>query len=308
MFKFLKEQKLDNNKIVKSSEKIASGLKSIFNSKKIDNETLEELENLLISADISVYVVADIIKYLVDNKYDKETTIEDIKNIIFLRLEKSFLKTKEFDVNFNIKPYTIMFLGVNGSGKTTFIGKLAHKLTQEGKKVLLGACDTFRAGAKEQLKVWAERANCDILCAEKENEDPASLAFKAYKKAEAENYDVLLIDTAGRLQNNTNLMQELSKIRNVLKKINSSLPNASLLVLDATIGQNSISQVELFSESVNIDGIIMNKLDGTAKGGSLISITENFKKPILAIGTGEGIDDIENFNYQVYLKQLLDIK
>ena len=308
MFKFLKEQHLDNNKILKSSEKIASGLKSIFNSKKIDDETLEELESLLISGDISVYIVADIIKYLTENKYNKETTIEDIKNIIFLRLEKSFLKTKNFEINFNIKPYTILFLGVNGSGKTTFIGKLAHKLKQEGKKVLLGACDTFRAGATEQLKVWAEKSQCDIICAEKEHEDPAALAFKAYKKAESENYDVLLIDTAGRLQNNTNLMQELSKIKNVLKKINNSLPHASLLVLDATVGQNAINQVNLFSESVDIDGIIMNKLDGTAKGGSLISITENFKKPIVAIGTGEGIDDIENFNYQVFLKQLLNIE
>ena len=308
MFKYLKEQKVEENNISKTSNKISNGLMSIFSSKKINKETLDELEDLLISADINIYVIADIMKFLLENRYEKETTIDDIKNIIYSRLEKSFLKVEDFNVNFEGKPYVVMFLGVNGSGKTTFIGKIANQLIKNSKKVLLAACDTFRAGAKEQLKIWADRAQCDIIMPEKEGEDPASLAFKAYKKAENENYDVLLIDTAGRLQNNTNLMQELTKIQNVLKKIDNNIPNATLLTLDATVGQNSLNQFELLNEAVHIDGVIMNKLDGTAKGGTLISIVDKFKKPILAIGTGEKIDDIENFNYNIYLHHLLNIK
>lgn len=307
MFKFLTKQTIDDKELIKTSTKISKGLNTIFNSKKITDETLEELETLLISTDLNIYLVNDILHFLKENRYNKDTTIEDIKEIIFSKLEKIFKKINNQEINFNTQPYTILFLGVNGSGKTTFIGKLANKLVKEGKKVLLAGCDTFRAGAKEQLSIWAERANCDIINAEKDKEDPAALAFKAYNKAKSENYDVLLIDTAGRLQNNTNLMLELTKIQNVLKKHNSLTPNKIFLVLDATIGQNSINQAELFNEAVKIDGIIMNKLDGTAKGGCLVSIADKFKKEIVAIGIGEGIEDIRDFDYKVYLQNLLNL-
>lgn len=307
MFKFLSKQSNEDKELVKTSDKISKGFLSIFNGKKLDEDTLVDLEELLISADINVRIVNDIIKFLRENKYDKEITIEDIKEIIYKKLEKIFIDVVDSNISFDKKPYVIMFVGVNGSGKTTFIGKLANRLALEGKKVLLAACDTFRAGAVEQLKIWAEKSKVDIILPEKEKQDPASVAFKAYNEAKTKDYDVLLIDTAGRLQNNTNLMNELTKIKNVLNKIDSSIPHKVLLSLDATVGQNSSNQVLLFNEAVKIDGIIMNKLDGSAKGGVLISIVSEFKKPVVAIGIGEKIDDIRDFDYKDYLKKLLGL-
>ena len=307
MFKFLSKKTDEEKELIRNSSKISKGLSSIFNSKKIDNNSLEQLEELLISADINVHIVENIIDFIRSTKFNKETTIEDIKNIIYSKLLYIFKNLKNKEINFDKKPYVIVLLGVNGSGKTTFIGKFANRLKQEGKKVLLAGCDTFRIGASEQLDVWAKRAEVDIILKEKEGQDPASVAYKAYNKAIEENYDVLLIDTAGRLQNNTNLMNELVKIINVINKINSEAPHKSLLVLDATIGQNSNSQASIFNEALDIDGIIMNKFDGTAKGGALISIVNATKKPVIAIGTGESIDDIDDFDECDYLKNLLGI-
>lgn len=309
MFKFLNTQSKVDKELMKGSSKISKGLAGIFTGRKLDDNLLDELEELLISSDISVYIVNDIINFLRNNKFDKEITIDDVKTIIYGKLSKIFSSVPNSDcINFDKKPYVTLFLGVNGSGKTTFIGKLANKLVKNNKKVLMAACDTFRAGASEQLDVWAKKSNCDIVLPEKEKQDPASVAFKAYNKAKDENYDVLLIDTAGRLQNNVNLMNELFKISNVLNKIDEDIPHKKFLVLDATIGQNSNSQIKLFNEAVHIDGIIMNKLDGTAKGGCLASIVNEFKKPVVAIGVGEGMEDIENFDYDNYLRNLLELK
>ena len=200
-----------------------------------------------------------------------------------------------------------MFVGVNGVGKTTVIGKIAKKLKEEGKKVLISACDTFRAGAVEQLEVWCKNIGVDIVKAEKEGMDPSSVAYKSLEKAKKENYDVLLIDTAGRMQNNINLMQELQKIERVLKKLDEKGADETILVLDASIGQNAKKQVEIFNKMLNISGIIMNKMDGTAKGGILVPIVHEFKKPIYAIGIGEGVDDLQEFNADNYIKSLLKL-
>lgn len=284
-------------------DKIKTGLSSIFTGKKLNDDMIEELENTLITSDININIVNNITSFLRKNKYDKSVNIDDIKSIIFDEISKIFSNIKKDSIVLDCKPYVIMFSGVNGSGKTTVIGKIAYKYKQEGKKVLLAACDTFRAGAVEQLNEWKNKSGVDIITEEKA--DPASIAYKAYNKAKNEDYDLLLIDTAGRLQNNTNLMAELSKIQNVLKKIDDSLPHKSIIVLDATTGQNAIKQIEMFSRAINIDDIIINKMDGTSKGGVLVSIADKFKKPIIAVGVGEKIEDIEDFDSEKFIKNLI---
>ena len=284
-------------------DKIKTGLSSIFTGRKLDDNMLEELENTLITADININIVNNITSFLVKNKFDKNITIDDVKKIIYTKINEVFDNVKDKKIELIEKPHVIMFSGVNGSGKTTVIGKIANRFKKQNKKILLAACDTFRAGAVEQLNEWKKRADVDIMI--EEGADPASLAFKSYKIAKDENYDLLLIDTAGRLQNNANLMAELTKIQNVLKKIDQNLPHDSFIVLDATTGQNAIKQMELFSKAINIDGIILNKMDGTSKGGVLISIVDKFKKPIVAVGVGEKIDDLRDFDKKNFLDRIL---
>ena len=297
-----------DDKLDKSASKITSGLFSIFTGKKIDEELLEELEELLISSDLGIDITNKVISEVRRNKYSKSSTTEDIK-IVLSKYIKEFLHNSErsLSINDNRHPYILMFVGVNGVGKTTVIGKIAKKLKEEGKKVLISACDTFRAGAVEQLEVWCKNIGVDIVKAEKEGMDPSSVAYKSLEKAKKENYDVLLIDTAGRMQNNINLMQELQKIERVLKKLDEKGADETILVLDASIGQNAKKQVEIFNKMLNISGIIMNKMDGTAKGGILVPIVHEFKKPIYAIGIGEGVDDLQEFNADNYIKSLLKL-
>jgi fused signal recognition particle receptor len=300
--------KLEKNSenLTKASAGIRSGLSSIFVGKKLDEEMLEELEELLIGADIGVGVTGSIIKNLRGNRYSKNITVDDLKTAIFNQLDET-LKQGEAEFNFKKTPYVMLFMGVNGSGKTTVIGKIAHKFSKENKKVLIAACDTFRAGATEQLAFWAKSGGCDIIVKQKENEEPAALARRACERAKAENYDFLLIDTAGRLQNSVDLMNELSKIGRVLKKMDDSLPSQSILVLDAGIGQNSLRQFEGFTRAVNVDSFILNKIDGSAKGGILVSLIERFKKPVFAMGIGEKIDDIRDFSSKEFLINLLGL-
>ena len=305
MFKFKNTINKNNKEFINSSNKIKTGLSALFNGKKLDEDILEEFENLMITADININIVNDIVEFLRKNKFDKNITTEEVKEIIFKKIKNVFSGVVSKNIELNKTPYVMMFLGVNGSGKTTVIGKLAYQLKQEGKKVLLAGCDTFRVGATEQLSIWKDRAGVDIVSAEKEGEDPASVAYKAIVKAKQENYDVLLIDTAGRLQNNTNLMNELSKIEKVIKKVDESAPHNSVIVLDGTTGQNAIKQVELFQKYVNIDNIIINKMDGSSKGGILVSIVDKFKKPVLAVGVGEGVEDIKNFDVDEFVSGLL---
>ena len=307
MFKFFKTIDKEDKEISKSSDKIKFGLSSLVFGKKLTQDILDDIEDVLLTSDIGVKITNDVITFLKENRFNKETDLNDIKNIVYQKLLKSFENTSSSYIDFNHKPYVILFLGVNGCGKTTIIGKFANQMKFDGRKVLLAACDTFRAGAVEQLKIWNERAKTDIFLPERINEDPSSVAYKAYNKAKNENYDVLLVDTAGRLQNNANLMSELKKIKNTLGKFDTNIPNKTILVLDATTGQNSIKQCEEFNKQINIDGIVMNKMDGSSKGGILISIADNFKKPIFAIGVGEKIDDIKNFNAEEFLKNLLGL-
>ena len=304
----LKESNI-NNKIDKSSSVISKGLFSIFTGKKIDDSILEELENLLISSDLGFNVTDKILTEIKKNKYNKLVNIEDIKNIIAKYIKTILLNSeKDLKVKENKKPYIMMFIGVNGVGKTTIIGKIAKNLREDGKKVLIGACDTFRAGAVEQLEKWANDSKVEIIKSEKEGADPSSIAYQATEKAKKENYDVLLLDTAGRMQNNVNLMSELEKISRVVKKVNETDIDENILVLDATTGQNTKKQVEIFNKKMNISGIIMNKMDGTSKGGILVSIYDEYKKPIYAIGVGEKIDDLQKFNVDDYVNNLLKIK
>ena len=307
MFKFFKTINKEDKEISKSSDKIKFGLSSLVFGKKLTQDILDDIEDVLLTSDIGVKITNDVITFLKENRFNKETDLNDIKNIVYQKLLKSFENISSNYIDFNHKPYVILFLGVNGCGKTTIIGKFANQMKFDGRKVLLAACDTFRAGAVEQLKIWNERAKTDIFLPERINEDPSSVAYKAYNKAKNENYDVLLVDTAGRLQNNANLMSELKKIKNTLGKFDTNIPNKTILVLDATTGQNSIKQCEEFNKQINIDGIVMNKMDGSSKGGILISIADNFKKPIFAIGVGEKIDDIKNFNAEEFLKNLLGL-
>ena len=270
---------------------------------RIDEEYFEELEEILISADIGVNTVMDFIDKLKKRvKKEDIRSAEELKEII---VDEMFVIYVEGDIIVNKinyaedGPTVLLFVGVNGVGKTTTIGKIGYKLKQEGKKVLLIAGDTFRAGAVEQLNEWGERIGCDTVY--KENADPASVIFDGLTKAKNENYDVVLIDTAGRLQNKVNLMSELEKINKVIGNIIPNAPHETLLVIDATTGQNGISQAKSFKEITNITGIVLTKLDGTAKGGIVLAIKESVGIPVKYIGLGEKVEDIKVFDIEKYI-------
>lgn len=282
-----------------SSSKISSGITDIFSKRKLDKETLAELEELLIAADLGPATAAALTQAVSRNRFDKEVTPEEIKTALAEEIEKVLRRAeKPLDIE-EKKPFVILMVGVNGTGKTTTIGKLAHHFKNDGKKVMLAAGDTFRAAAVEQLKVWGQRVGAFVV-AKEEGADAAALAYEAIDRATEEASDILFIDTAGRLQNKTNLMEELSKIVRVIQKKMPEAPHATLLVLDATIGQNAHSQVELFKNMIPITGIIVTKLDGTAKGGVLVSLAERFGLPVHAIGIGEGMDDLRPFVAEDY--------
>ncbi len=291
----------------KSSSKLNEGMKDIFVRRKLDAETLEELEDLLISADLGVEAAVLVTKTLAKNRFDKETSIEEIKQELSACIS-DILKDSARPINITgeHKPHVIIMCGVNGTGKTTTIGKLASNYTAEGKNVMIAACDTFRAAAVEQLEVWSQRSGCTIIKG-KEGVDPASVAYEAFEQAIAQKADVLIIDTAGRLQNKKNLMEQLTKVIRVIKKLDDSAPHDSIIVLDATTGQNANSQVKVFKEMVNLTGIIVTKLDGTAKGGVVVSLAKQFGLPIHAIGVGEGIDDLKPFDAESFANSLVGI-
>src|SRR6201996_2531913 len=273
-----------------------TGLGEILTKKKLDAETLAELEEALIRADMGTVQAAKLAAAVGRNRYDAEISGAELKSV--LATEISILLApvqKPLTVEDGKKPFVILVAGVNGTGKTTTIGKLAKRLGEEGAKVTLADGDTFRAAAIEQLKVWAGRAKAEFV-ATKAGGDAAGLAFEALEKARANGSDILLIDTAGRLQNKAGLMAELEKIARVLKKQDAGAPHAVLLVLDATTGQNAISQVEAFRAAVPLTGLIMTKLDGPAKGGILVALAAKFALPVHFIGVGEGEDDLQPFD------------
>lgn len=274
------------------------------NFRKVDEELLEELEEMLIMSDVGVETSLKIIDNLRTRiKREKIEDEEGVKKALREEIKKIFDDVQENNEE-KSKPSVILVVGVNGVGKTTSIGKIANRLRQDGKKVVIAAADTFRAAAVEQLEIWADRANCDIV-KRKEGSDPASVVYDAIKVAKEKNADILICDTAGRLHNKKYLMDELEKIKKVIDK---ELPDSSkevLMVLDATTGQNAISQVKAFKETVDINGIILTKLDGTAKGGAIIGIVSENNIPVKFIGVGEQIDDMEKFNSEDFVKALI---
>ena len=290
----------------KSSKNLSSGLNDLIFKKKIDENMLNELEDFLIQSDVGVESAKELREKFANTKVNPKTVGKDEIFKIFSNYVSEILKPLEKNlenINKN-KPSVILIAGVNGVGKTTTIGKLGKILGQNNKKIVLGAADTFRAAAVSQLEVWAKRINADIIKSD-EGADPASVAYKALDHAKKNNFDYLLIDTAGRLQNKKNLMDEFKKITKVVKKIDLNAPHETFLVLDATTGQSAISQVEEFRKITPITGIIMTKLDGTAKGGILLAIGKKFKLPIIALGMGEKEDDLQTFNSEYFSNALM---
>ena len=290
----------------KSSKNLSSGLNDLIFRKKIDENMLNELEDFLIQSDVGVESAKELREKFANTKVNPKTVGKDEIFKIFSNYVSEILKPLEKNlesINKN-KPSVILIAGVNGVGKTTTIGKLGKILGQNNKKIVLGAADTFRAAAVSQLEVWAKRINADIIKSD-EGADPASVAYKALDHAKKNNFDYLLIDTAGRLQNKKNLMDEFKKITKVLKKIDAKAPHETFLILDATTGQSAISQVEEFKKISPITGIIMTKLDGTAKGGILLAIGKKFKLPIIALGMGEKEDDLQTFNSEYFSNALM---
>lgn len=306
MFNFFSKSK--NNNKPSSSKKFSERISEIFKNKNIDDQTIDELEELMLVSDINYESTSEILDSLSKQKFPPDISDRQIKEFLADKIAE-ILKPRQsiLEIDTKSKPQVIIFNGVNGSGKTTTIGKIASNLTNEGKKVLIAACDTFRAGAVLQIAAWAKRSNCEIITAKKENEDPASIAYRALEYAQQNNFDILLIDTAGRLQNKQNLIDELKKINKVIQKLDSSAPHENILVIDGTTGQNSISQTEIFNQAVSISGIIITKLDGSAKGGVVISIAKKFAIPIYALGLGEKISDLQDFDAVEYSKNLLGI-
>jgi fused signal recognition particle receptor len=290
--------------LTRTATALSSGLTDIFTKQRLDAETVEALEEALIRADVGADLARRLAQDFAQGRYDAEISEREIRDHLASSIARVLQRAaRPFVVDATKKPFVVLVAGVNGTGKTTTIGKLAAKLKSEGRRVTLAAGDTFRAAAIEQLKIWGDRANAQVI-AGAPGADAAGLAFEALEKARSEKSDVLLIDTAGRLQNKAGLMAELQKITRVLKKLDADAPHAALLVLDATTGQNAISQVEAFQEAMPLSGLIMTKLDGTAKGGILVALADRFPLPIHFIGVGEGIEDLQVFDAQSFARAI----
>ena len=294
--------------LFKSSEKISQGVKKIFVNKKLDIQTLNDLEELLIMADLGPTAAEKLTAELANEKFDKDIKPEEVRTFLAKKIEETLEEVAIPLVLDNIqKPIVVLVVGVNGTGKTTTIGKLAHQYSSEGKKIMIAACDTFRAAAVEQLQIWAERSSAEFVKGTQDC-DAAGLAYEALEKAKSKNIDILFIDTAGRVQNRTELMEELAKIIRVIRKLDLESPHHCLLTLDATTGQNALSQVEIFKEMAEISGLIVTKLDGSAKGGILLSLAEKFRLPVHAIGVGEKIEDLQSFEAKEFAESLMGLE
>jgi len=294
--------------LARSAQRLSDGITAIVAKKKLDQATLDELEELLVAADLGLPVAQEITARLKRSKFNQEVTSEEIRSALAEAVVPSLnLVERPLHIDRAHKPFVILVVGVNGSGKTTTIGKLAKSYIDAGRKVVLAAGDTFRAAAVEQLKIWGERAGAPVI-ARATGADAAGLAFDAFEIAKKEGADILLIDTAGRLHNKADLMAELQKIQRVLKKAEPSAPHAVLLVLDATVGQNAIAQVQTFREIIGVTGLVMTKLDGTAKGGVLVSLAEKTGVPVHFIGIGEGAEDLRPFRAEDFAKSLVGLE
>ena len=290
LFKRLKEG------LSRSTSSMTTGIASVFTKRKLDGATVDELEDLLIQADLGIETATAITDAVSDGRYDKEVDEAEVRSIVASEVAKVLEPVEQpILLDGTHKPHVILVVGVNGTGKTTTIGKLSKKLREEGKTVMLAAGDTFRAAAVEQLKIWGERTGAEVI-ARDTGADAAGLAFDAMKEATEKQVDVLLIDTAGRLQNKAELMDELEKVIRVIKKHDPDAPHTCLLTLDATTGQNALNQVEIFGKVAGVTGLVMTKLDGTARGGILVAIAAKHGLPVHFIGVGEGVEDLEPFS------------
>jgi fused signal recognition particle receptor len=289
----------------RSSTKLADGVAGAFTRKTLDQEMLDELEELLIRSDMGAPAATKIIAGLAQDRFERDVTPEEVRTALAAEIAK-VLRPREapLDLTIGPRPRVVLMIGVNGSGKTTTIGKLCALLALAGGKVVVGAADTFRAAAIEQLKVWADRSGAEIV-AKDQGADAAGVAYDAVARAHAIGADVCLIDTAGRLQNKTELMAELAKIVRVIRKIDPDAPHETLLVLDATVGQNALSQVDSFRSATDVTGLVMTKLDGTAKGGVLVAIGERHALPIHFIGVGEKAEDLQPFKASAFAAALV---
>lgn len=280
----------------------------LVTKRKLDRVMLDDIEDVLLRADLGSDVAARIAAAVGQGRYDKAVSADEVKAVVAAEVEKVLTPVaKPLVIDAGKKPFVILVVGVNGSGKTTTIGKLASRFASESRAVMLAAGDTFRAAAIEQLKIWGERTGAPVV-ARAHGSDSASLAFDALTEAAAQKKDVLLIDTAGRLQNKAELMNELEKVVRVIRKVDANAPHAVLLVLDATVGQNALSQVEAFLKTAGVTGLVMTKLDGTARGGILVALAEKFRLPVHFIGVGEGIDDLAPFTANDFAKAVAGLE
>jgi fused signal recognition particle receptor len=292
----------------RTSSSLGSAVADLVTKRKLDRAMLDDIEDVLLRADLGTEVASRIAVAVGVGRYDKAITADEVKTVVAAEVEKVLAPVaKPLEIDQTKKPFVILVVGVNGSGKTTTIGKLAAKLSAEGRKVMLAAGDTFRAAAIEQLKIWGERTKSPVI-AGAQGSDSASLAFNALSAARDQRLDVLLVDTAGRLQNKAELMNELEKVVRVIRKVDASAPHAVLLVLDATVGQNALSQVEAFHRTAGVTGLVMTKLDGTARGGILVALAEKHKLPVHFIGVGEGIDDLAAFTARDFANAIAGIE
>ena len=290
----------------RTSASLGGAIADLVIKRKLDAGAIEALEHELIRADLGPDFAARVVKVLSDGRFDKAIAPDDVKAVLAGEIEK-VLAPVAVPLEIDARPFVILVAGVNGSGKTTTIGKLAAKFRAEGKSVMLVAGDTFRAAAIDQLKIWGERTGASVK-ASVPGADAASLAFDALMAAKADNTDIVLVDTAGRLQNRSELMGELEKMVRVIRKVEPDAPNAVLLVLDATVGQNALSQVEIFGKIAGVTGLVMTKLDGTARGGILVAIADRFKLPVHFIGVGEGVDDLAPFTARDFARAIVGLE
>ena len=291
----------------RSSERLTGGINDIFSKRKLDDETLEQLEELLITADLGPATAARLTAELARNRFDQEITPDEVRAALAENIAGILDPVAEpLALDPTARPHVVLVVGVNGSGKTTTVATLAKAFRDPGRRVILAAGDTFRAAAVEQLQIWGERTGCPVI-ARDTGADAAGLAYDALEAARRDGYDLLLIDTAGRLQNKADLMAELEKIVRVLRKLDPEAPHSCLLVLDATVGQNAHSQVEVFRDMVAVSGLVLTKLDGTARGGVLVALAEKFGLPVHAVGVGEGADDLRPFEAGVFARSLMGV-
>ena len=292
----------------RSSQRLSEGIGAIVGRRKLDDRALEELEELLIGADLGAGLAAELAGRLRRTRFNQEVSSEEVRTALAEEAAQSLaLIDRPLKLDPAMKPFVVLVVGVNGSGKTTTIGKLAKYFRDDGQQVVIAACDTFRAAAVEQLKIWGERSGVPVLSRDT-GSDAAGLAYDAFEEARRRQADLLLIDTAGRLHNKVDLMGELQKIVRVLKKVDAKAPHAVLLVLDATVGQNAHAQAETFRDMIGVTGIVMTKLDGTAKGGVLVSLAEKYGIPVHFIGVGEGIADLRPFKGEDFARGLVGLE